>query len=129
LTTAQDAPALDCAYKLQEYAGRACRKLSEGKATWPGRKQIYRRYDDAGRPCGDALTLVDDRQEGTPLLKPVMRGGRCIAPLASLDVLRAAAIERLAKLPARLQGLAPAAPYPVAVSGTLRHLAQSITPP
>lgn len=129
LTTAQDAPALDCAYKLQEYAGRACRKLSEGKATWPGRKQIYRRYDNAGRPCGDALTLVDDRQEGTPLLKPVMRGGRCSVTLPCLDDLRATTLGRLAKLPARLQQLGPATPYPVAVSVPLQRLAQSITPP
>ena len=37
LTTSADRPYLDCAYKLQEYAGRPCRKKSEGKATWPGR--------------------------------------------------------------------------------------------
>ena len=41
----EDAPALDCAYKLQEYAGQPRRKRSEGKATWPGRKQVYRSYD------------------------------------------------------------------------------------
>ena len=40
MDTSQDLPNLDCAYKLQEYAGRARRKRSEGKATWPGRKQI-----------------------------------------------------------------------------------------
>jgi nicotinic acid phosphoribosyltransferase len=41
LSTAEDMPALDCAYKLQEYAGIAKRKRSEGKATWPGRKQVF----------------------------------------------------------------------------------------
>jgi nicotinate phosphoribosyltransferase len=35
LVTSPDAPYLDCVYKLQEYAGRARRKRSEGKATWP----------------------------------------------------------------------------------------------
>src|SRR5262245_48296259 len=44
-----DAPSLDCAYKLQEYAGRPKRKLSEGKITWPGRKQVWRSYDSDGR--------------------------------------------------------------------------------
>ncbi len=44
LTTSSDAPALDCAYKLQEYAGLPRRKRSAGKATWPGRKQVWRRY-------------------------------------------------------------------------------------
>ena len=43
LTTSSDAPALDCAYKLQEYAGVPRRKRSQGKATWPGRKQVWRR--------------------------------------------------------------------------------------
>jgi nicotinate phosphoribosyltransferase len=34
LDVAADAPALDMAYKLQEYAGKARRKCSPGKATW-----------------------------------------------------------------------------------------------
>jgi nicotinate phosphoribosyltransferase len=42
LTTSSDAPALDCAYKRQEYAGKPRRTRSEGKATWPGRKQVWR---------------------------------------------------------------------------------------
>ena len=40
LVTSHDAPSLDCAYKLQEYAGLPRRKRSDGKATWPGRKQV-----------------------------------------------------------------------------------------
>ncbi|HVY64404.1 MAG TPA: nicotinate phosphoribosyltransferase, partial [Gammaproteobacteria bacterium] len=42
LDVADDCPALDCAYKLQEYAGRPRRKRSTGKATWPGAKQVWR---------------------------------------------------------------------------------------
>ena len=49
LTTSFDVPALDCAYKLQEYAGLPRRKRSTGKATWPGRKQVWRQYG-AGWP-------------------------------------------------------------------------------
>ncbi len=44
-----DAPSLDCAYKLQEYKGRPKRKLSEGKQTWPGRKQVWRSFGADGR--------------------------------------------------------------------------------
>jgi nicotinate phosphoribosyltransferase len=128
LTTAQDAPALDCAYKLQEYAGRARRKLSEGKATWPGRKQVFRRFDAAGRPCGDLLTLADERRDGVPLLKPVMRAGHRLEALPDLATLRRATLERLAALPPALAALAPADPYPVTVSETLRKLAASIAP-
>ena len=60
-------PALDCAYKLQEYAGKPKRKLSEGKATWPGRKQVWRAYDADGRMRGDILSLESDKQPGEAL--------------------------------------------------------------
>ncbi|MDE2180968.1 MAG: nicotinate phosphoribosyltransferase, partial [candidate division NC10 bacterium] len=71
MDTSADAPYLDCAYKLEEYGGRPRRKRSEGKATWPGRKQVYRWYDADGRMSGDVLTLEDDPQEGEPLIQPV----------------------------------------------------------
>ena len=71
LTTSQDAPALDSAYKLQEYAGVPKRKRSEGKATWPGRKQVWRRYED-GTAAGDVLTLEDDRQPAAAGLEPLI---------------------------------------------------------
>jgi nicotinate phosphoribosyltransferase len=67
-----DAPSLDCAYKLQEYGGRPKRKLSEGKATWPGRKQVWRTYDADGRMRGDVLSLDGDAQTGDMLIEAVM---------------------------------------------------------
>src|SRR6185312_8057126 len=73
LDASTDAPSLDCAYKLQEYAGKPRRKLSEGKATWPGRKQVWRRTGDDGRMRGDVLSLWNDTQQGDPLIVPVMR--------------------------------------------------------
>ena len=60
LTTSSDAPALDIAYKLQDYAGMPRRKQSAGKETWPGRKQVWRRYDMNGRMTGDTISLEDD---------------------------------------------------------------------
>ena len=68
LDVSTDAPALDCAYKLQEYAGVPRRKLSEGKATWPGRKQIWRAYDAQGNMRGDVLSLETDKQQGETLI-------------------------------------------------------------
>jgi nicotinate phosphoribosyltransferase len=38
--------------------------LSEGKATWPGRKQVWRAYDLQGRMCGDTLSLETDKYAG-----------------------------------------------------------------
>ena len=125
LTTAEDAPALDCAYKLQDYAGRARRKRSEGKATWPGRKQVFRRADKDGIMRGDVLTLADDRQAGTALIEPVMRAGRRPRPAPALDDIRAHAASERARLPAPLRRLEAAA-YPVEVAEPLRALAREV---
>ena len=76
LTTSSDAPALDCAYKLQEYAGLPRRKRSVGKATWPGRKQVWRRYGAEDRMAGDVISVEDDDQSGARLLQQVMRAGQ-----------------------------------------------------
>jgi nicotinate phosphoribosyltransferase len=126
LTTSSDAPALDCAYKLQEYAGLARRKHSSGKATWPGRKQVWRRYGPDGRMAGDTLSLADDRQPGEPLLEPVMREGRRIMPSPTLAQARARAARELDRLPAPLRGLARAHTYPVAVGEALTRLAAEV---
>jgi nicotinate phosphoribosyltransferase len=123
LTTSSDAPALDCAYKLEEYAGIARRKRSAGKETWPGRKQVWRRFDAAGRMAGDVLGLEGERQEGTPLLVPIMRGGTRVAPLPAMAELRRRAAASLAALPDSLRTLSPAPSYEVAVTPALRALA------
>ncbi|MCC6207627.1 MAG: nicotinate phosphoribosyltransferase [Gammaproteobacteria bacterium] len=126
MDTSSDAPYLDCAYKLQEYAGVARRKRSEGKATWPGRKQIYRSFSAAGQPAGDILTLESDPQGGKPLLKPYMKNGRRTAVAQPLDQIRRRTREQLASLPSPLARLDPAYEYPVTVSDALRELAASI---
>jgi len=126
LDTSADAPYLDCAYKMQEFAGRARRKRSEGKATWPGRKQVYRRYDDAGRMREDVLTLEDDRQEGEALIRPAMRAGRRLAPPTPLAAARAAAAAGLARLPEGLRQLEAGSPYPVRIAPALRGLTAAV---
>lgn len=126
MNTSADAPYLDCAYKLQEYAGLARRKRSEGKATWPGRKQVYRRHDANGRICGDILTTEDDIQPGMPLLVPVMEAGRRLAAARPLGSIREQALVGLSKLPEELRELAHAPPYSVIVSEKLRALAAAV---
>jgi len=126
VNTAADAPYFDCAYKLQEYDGLARRKRSEGKATWPGRKQVYRSVDRAGRITGDALTLVDDPAAGEPLLEQVMRDGRRLRASPAIDAVRAHARAQLERLPEALRALEPADRYPVTVSPALWALADAV---
>ncbi|MCG8546310.1 MAG: nicotinate phosphoribosyltransferase [Alphaproteobacteria bacterium] len=123
LTTSADVPALDCAYKLEEYAGTPRRKKSEGKATWPGRKQVFRRVGADGRMVGDTIALESEAVDGEPLLAPVIRHGRLVAPLPTLDESRERAVENLAALPEPLRRLEEGVPYAVEISAGLRALA------
>lgn len=122
LACASDHPVLDCAYKLQSYAGSARRKRSAGKATWPGIKQVFRRTVD-GRYAGDTVALADEASAGRPLLVPALRAGRRVAPPEPLDVIRARLRSELTALPAALTELAIAPPYPVEISPAIRALA------
>ncbi len=106
LTTSSDVPALDCAYKLQEYAGLARRKRSAGKATWPGRKQVWRRYGQDGRIAGDVLSLESDPYAGEPLIELVMKDGRRVKPTPTLAEIRTRAAHDLERLPEPLRDLA-----------------------
>jgi nicotinate phosphoribosyltransferase len=126
LAASVDVPALDCAYKLQEYAGKPKRKLSEGKATWPGRKQVWRAYDADGRMRGDILSLENDRQPGEALIVPVMRTGKRVAPVPTLAQIRERAAGDLNRLPGPLARLESGFDYPVNVADALTALAKQI---
>jgi nicotinate phosphoribosyltransferase len=127
LDTSSDAPFLDAVYKLEEYAGVARRKRSEGKATWPGRKQVYRHRCADGTLDYDVVTVEGDPQPGTPLLEPVLRAGKRVAGVEPLAAIRRRASDELARLPARLRALEPAAPpYRVDISPALRELAAAV---
>jgi nicotinate phosphoribosyltransferase len=123
LATSEDAPFLECAYKLEQYAGTPRRKRSTGKATWPGAKQVFRRLDGEGRLAGDILGLEDEPLPGTPLLVPVMRGGRRLAAREPLAAIRSRTRAQLESLPAALRDLERAEPFVAGVSAGVRRLA------
>jgi len=119
-----DAPALDCAYKLQEFAGKPRRKRSEGKATWPGRKQVYRTFGRDGCMSGDTVALENgDPQQGTPLLQPFMHAGKRLHPKLSLHALRQQTLMNYQSLPAAMIAIDHTDNYPVTISSTLQALA------
>jgi nicotinate phosphoribosyltransferase len=132
MTTSSDVPALDVVYKLQEYAGVPRRKRSANKATWPGRKQVWRRYGADGRMAGDILSLETPSQEsaqekhGEPLVRLVMQNGKRVAPAPSLDDIRRHSKREFERLPEPLQRLAPDSAYPVEVAEVLRALADEV---
>ena len=127
LVTSADAPSLDAVYKLQEYAGIGRRKRSAGKGTWPGRKQVFRRYDSGGRLACDTIALEGDEQPGEPLLVPVMANGRRTAHAETLATIRRRAHGDLERLPQSLRGLEPASnAFPVHIADSVRALAREV---
>lgn len=126
LATSSDAPALDCAYKLQEYAGLPRRKHSAGKATWPGRKQVWRRYGPDGRMSGDVISVETDQQAGEPRIHLVMQGGRRVGPSPTLAEIRTRAARDLERLPEPLRQRQPGAVYPVHVADALVQLSAEV---
>ena len=126
MNVSADAPFLDCAYKLVEYAGQPRRKRSESKATWPGAKQVFRERDERGELMRDSVVLDGERAPGEPLLTQVMNNGHRLAELPSLSAIRERCRRELQRLPAPLRELAEAEAgrgIPVAISPRLQALA------
>ena len=118
MDTSADAPYLDSAYKMVEYAGKPRFKKSEGKMTLPCRKQIFRQYE--GNIMGrDILTLEQEQIEGIPLLQKVMDRGVRLQPPKDLQSIAAFTREQLSGLPAHLRDLQTKPPYPVEIAAGL----------
>jgi nicotinate phosphoribosyltransferase len=120
LGVSADAPYVDTVYKLVEYDGRPTMKLSAGKVSAPGRKQVWR------GPTGDLLAHRDEPwpSDSQPLLEPVMREGRRIGATPSFDEMRARFRSDLSTLPAEAARLVDAVQVTVPRSAHLRELTE-----
>jgi nicotinate phosphoribosyltransferase len=119
LAVMEDAPDLDMAYKLVEYAGKGRLKLSSKKLLYPGRKQVFRNVQD-GRMLGDVIGRFGETLPGEPLLQPLLKRGR---PVTKVDLKQSREYlqRELQRLPVHLHGLETASPpYPVGFSRRLQ---------
>jgi nicotinate phosphoribosyltransferase len=119
-----DVPFLESVYKMVDHDGQPVAKLSAGKATLPGAKQVWRGTSvDA-----DVLTLRgEDGPTGhEPLLRPVMRSGTRVEPPDTVARARDRLAHDLDTLPAEARRITdPVAPQ-VRVSPALRALAEEV---
>ncbi len=123
--TSADAPYLDSAYKLVEYASRPVLKLSSKKQSLAGCKQVFRMQNDDGSFERDVIALLGETpptNTAHPLLADVMTEGALVGAPASLDELRVFHTGQIARLPTRYKALMSAPRYPVDVSEKLRDL-------
>ena len=127
LGTPGDAPHLNLIYKLTEVERggkvREAAKFSHAKATYPGRKQVFRHVNARGEFAGDKIALEDESPEdGEVLLIEVMRGGRRIVPSEPIGALRDRCLGNLARLPQRYRQIQRNTVYPVAYSKRLTRM-------
>lgn len=128
--TSADRPYLDVIYKLCETmttdgSFSPIMKLSQDKITLPGRKQVYRFKEGAGRFKKDVIALADERAEGEPLLVKVMENGNLSYNFPSLEKIRTAASKNLSALPEEYKTLINAPIYPVELSQDLQKLIET----
>lgn len=131
LVAPTDARNLSMIYKLVEVAHggktRAAVKLSESKATFPGKKQVFRFSNPKGKWKYDLIALDDETHRGADaLLIPVMRAGKRLIAPEPLQNMRQRCADSLKRLPSRLLSIDPAAPYPVRHSKPLKDLLQQV---
>ena len=118
-----DSPYADSVYKMVAYDGRPVLKLSTGKETLPGSKQVYRIADREGSYVRDVIASAGSPQrDGAELLTEVMRGGRPHGPEPELTELREGLARELARLPTKHKVLRSPARYPVETSAELERL-------
>jgi nicotinate phosphoribosyltransferase len=128
LVTSRDDPTLSTVYKLVEQEtpqgmiGRF--KHSEEKHTYPFAKQVFRKTTDDGKFQEDWIGRATEKLAGEPLLIPVMKQGRLLQPLPSLENCRNRCRSQLSQMPKGLLRLEPSPPYPVRVSDELTKAAK-----
>jgi nicotinate phosphoribosyltransferase len=120
LGVSADAPYVDTVYKLVEYDGRPTMKLSAGKVSAPGRKQVWRQAN------GDLIAHRHEARvpDAEPLLQRVMDGGRRIGNTPSLDTMRAIFRADLHQLPSGARRLRDASQVTVLRSERLQALTE-----
>ena len=122
-----DAPYFDIVYKIVEYNGRPLLKLSSGKKTWVGRKQVFRYFGGEGKMQEDLLGLMDEAHpDGDPLLETVIENGQLVRPPESLELIREHFKQEWETLPHPYRALDSKAKYPVRISKALSDLEERI---
>lgn len=131
--TSIDAPSLDVIYKLSETtddhgAFLPAMKLSKGKVTYPGRKQVFRIRNSQGKFTKDVIGLDKEKIKGRSLLKKVVEAGRVIYKAPKLRATREFARRNLGSFASKkLLDITGGHRYPVTLSPGLKKLTKSLS--
>jgi len=117
MITAKPTAAIGGVYKMVENKNGPVMKKSEGKFTYPGKKQVYR-YGDS-----DILGLINENLDGTPLLTNKIKDGKIVYQERSLEEIRKYTLKNVKKLPEKLkENKVDQTIYPVFISKELEKI-------
>jgi nicotinate phosphoribosyltransferase len=129
LGTSRDSPVVNGVYKLvselRDGAWRGVAKRSEGKATLPGAKQVFRRFE-GDTMAEDVVGTAEEELDGEPLLVTAVRRGE-ILHAETLDQMRARTKRSIESLPVALRSPGEKPRYPVRHSEALTAAAGTMT--
>jgi len=132
LATSEDAPSLGGIYKLveQEIDGktRYRAKFSVNKATYPGKKQVFRLLDGSGKFIKDIIGLENDQisEKHIELLKPIIKKGKLIYHSPSMEEIRNFFQDNFKSLDRKFTSFDRPQTYPVTYSPNLTALFNSL---
>jgi nicotinate phosphoribosyltransferase len=135
LTDTGGVSALNGIYKIVERIeeGKAVPKFKTtddlSKATFPGRKQVYRR-ETSGEFAEDLVTLWDEKPESEvewqPLLIPIVIKGETVYDFPRIKDLKEYASQQLSMLPEQFRRLHQPGSYPMRISRQIIHLREQL---
>ena len=131
MSTSFDRPYIDVVYKLSGIVERGTfvptMKLSTGKITLPGKKQVFRQTDEHGEYVRDMIGLENEKVSGEPLLIRVMEKGCNVYKTRKLAEIRTVASMNFSRLPDKHKKLTKASRYPVKLSPELMKVKRQLT--
>jgi nicotinate phosphoribosyltransferase len=126
MSTSIDGPYVDVVYKLSGKVEKGsfvpAMKLSRGKVTLPGRKQVFRQRDKTMRYVKDIIGLEDEEIQGERLLRKVMKDGQITYKMPTLEEMRKTTLKNLSELPEEYKRLRNPSSYPVELSRKLGNI-------
>ena len=128
LATSRDDPTIAGVYKIVEFLGEPKIKISENKMTYPGKKLVYRIYDDQGSFKEDILMLDNEPPplNSEALLIPIMEKGKLIYELPNIDEIQQYYLANIKKLPDEYKVLEENHLFKLKISEELNNLTNSL---
>ena len=126
MAISKDVPALGGVYKLveQEQEGRLIPKMkfSKEKETCPSKKQVYRFLNKRGLFKKDIIGLVDEEFDAEELLQPVVKKGKLVYKIPTVQQIQRTAARNISQLPEKFKDMDCKTAYPVTISKRLESL-------